>query len=199
MHKRFRTSKEQTEDCPRFAARFKDGDKLKEIQLRLSLTRMLFYNGICCKVVKPKEADVYVLSYIYHSMNYSNFRNVTTGFNMILSDHQTAMLVQPQKFTKKGPPLKSSTQQLGYVGFRIKILEEVHHEDHFPCRKYNEIGGYNHSLEKEYTRKSLEVLYCTPPWKTDNQSFWCGQHLDLSKELNYKAFFLLGKLQHNCS
>ena len=128
-------------------------------------------------------------------MNYSNFRNVTTGFNMILSDHQTAMLVQPQKFTKKGPPLKSSTQQLGYVGFRVKILEEVHLENdpHFPCKDYENDGEYNQCLEEEYTRQTFALLNCTPPWMTDNQDIWCKQVINTSEETREKSWSLLGE------
>ena len=84
----------------------------------------------------------------------------------------------------------------GLKKYRIKVLEEIHLEDdpNFPCRKYIYNGEYNQCLEDEYTRQSLDLLNCTPPWMTNNQNLWCKHNLNLSSAQKKKSYFLLGKL-----
>ena len=191
------SSLKSLKDCPEIFGRFKINGKfrLKTTKLILELTRVLYPNGRCCRVIKPKEAEKNILSYMYLYVEYSNFTNYTTGFNLFLSDHKSASLIQPPKFVIDGPQFNTNSKQTGYKKYRIKLLEEIHLEEdpHFPCRNYEYDGEYNQCLEEEYTRQSLEVLNCTPPWMTDDQDIWCKQNVKGSSELSEKSRFLLGK------
>ena len=186
------------EDCPKVTGRFKVNGRYETIHLQLTITRVLFHSGKCCRVVKPKEADNYTISYIYSVVKFAKFTNYTTGFHIFFSDQKSALVVQPQEFLMQGIPLKFSTNQPGLMKYKIKVLEEIHLEEdpNYPCRKYNHNGEYNQCLEEEYTRQSLEILNCTPPWMTDNQDFWCKQNINLSEAKGDKSWFLLGKLSN---
>ena len=132
---------------------------------------------------------------MYLLVEYSNFTNYTTGFNLFLSDHKSASLVQPPKFVIDGQQFNTNSKQTGYKKYRIKLLEEIHLEEdpHFPCRNYEYDGEYNQCLEEEYTRQSLELLNCTPPWITDNQNIWCERNIHVTQELIDKFQNFIGK------
>ena len=157
------------QDCPKVNGRFKIDGQYVTRTLNLTLTRVLYHSGKCCRVIRPKEADKYIIGYIYSIVKFSKFSNFTTGFHIFLSDHKSAIIVQPQEFIITGFQLKFLLNQQGLVKYKIKVLEEIHLEDdhNFPCRKYDHNGEYNQCLEDEYVRQSLEILNCTPPWMTD--------------------------------
>ena len=57
------------DDCPEVVAKFNDGGRLKDTPLRLNLSKVIYpFHGRCCRVIKPKEADKNVVSYIYSRM-----------------------------------------------------------------------------------------------------------------------------------
>ena len=115
---------------------------------------------------------------------------------MYLSDQNSAQFFHPQKFAIEGPPLKSSVAQPGWKNFKVKVIEDIHLEDdpHYPCRSYQYIGEYQQCLEKEYTKQSMNLLNCTPPWMTNNQDVWCQDPINGSVELRDKTRFLFGKM-----
>ena len=115
---------------------------------------------------------------------------------MFLSDYKTASQIKQQKFTIEGSPLRSLTKQHGYQKYTIRVLKHIHPENdpQFPCKKHDYKGEYNQCLEEEFTRQSLKILNCTPPWMTDNQDIWCKHNVNLSSANDDKCWFLLGKL-----
>ena len=117
---------------------------------------------------------------------------------MFLSDQEAASLIKPQKFTIHGPPIKSSSKLLVYQKYTIRILQKIHLENdpHFQCKNYNHVGEYNTCLEEEYTRQSLEILNCTPPWMTDNHDVWCKLNVNGTAKTKEKTWFLLGNNKH---
>jgi len=168
--------------------------RYETVTLSVKLTRVLFHGGRCCKVIQPKEAKKYIISYIYSSIKFSEFSIFTTGFNFFLSDQKSAIVVQSEELKITGFPLKFSNNKAGLIKYKIRVSEEIHVESdpNFPCRNYNFIGEYNQCLEDEYTRQSREILNCTPPWMTDNQDIWCKQNIKLSTTNKAKSWFLLG-------
>ena len=185
------------DNCPKVYGRLKThGQKeVKEIILSLELTRVSYPYGRCCRVIEPKEAEIDIITQIRFIMEHSKMTNYTTGLNMYLSNKNSASLVQPPKFVIDGPQFNANSKQTGYKKYRIKLLEEIHLEEdpHFPCRNYEYDGEYNQCLEEEYTRQSVELLNCAPPWMTDDQDIWCKQNVKGSSELREKSRFLLGK------
>ena len=182
------------EDCPHFIAKFRIDRNLVDVPLRFNLTKVKFPNGRCCRVLRPKEAEKYEINYIYFHNYYSNFTNYTTGFHAYLSDTKSATFYEPQKFVLEGPPIKSFNKRTGWINYKVKVLEEIHLENdpNFPCRNYGYDGEYNQCLEEEYTRQSLNLLNCTPPWMTDNQNIWCKHQIKASQEMSNRTWFLLG-------
>ena len=186
--------------CPKVYGTFKTHgqEQIQEIELSLELTRVSYPHGRCCRVIKPKEAENNVVTYISFYMKYSKFTNYTTGLEMHLSDKNSASLVKPEKFVLDGPSLKVNSKQEGYKRYNIQVLEEVHVEGdpEFPCRNYKFNGEYNKCLEDEFTRQSLELLNCTPPWMTDNQNIWCQQNVNGTEEQRSKFWYQIGKYPH---
>ena len=184
--------------CPEMKGRFKFEGRYKTITLAMALTRVLYHSGKCCRVIKPKEADNYTISYIYTAIKYSRFTNFTNGFSIIFSEQKSALIVQQPKFISDGMQLKFSIDHPGLIKYRIKVLEEIHLEDdpNFPCRNYKYNGEYNQCLEDEYTRQSLEILNCTPPWMTDNHDVWCKLNVNGTAKTKEKTWFLLGNNKH---
>ena len=92
--------------------------------------------------------------------------------------------------------IENNYKCVGYKKYTIRILKDIHlqNDPHFPCRKYNYNGEYDQCLEEEYTRQSLDLLNCTPPWMTDNQDIWCKHQIKVPNEIKDKSVFLLGKL-----
>lgn len=183
------------EDCPEVIAKFKIDGRLEDVPLSVNLTRVKYPNGRCCRVNKPKEADKYVLFHIRYHTYIRNFTNFTNGFHMFLSDQKSASFFRAQKFATEGPQLTSNHKKLGWITYKIKVLEDIHLENdpNFQCSKYKNNEEYNQCLEDEYVRQSLEIVNCTPPWMTDNQDIWCKHHMNTSTEIRDRLRFLLGK------
>ena len=71
------SSLKSLKDCPEIFGRFKINGKFrsKTTKLILELTRVLYPTGRCCRVIKPKEVEKNILSYMYLYVEYSNFTN----------------------------------------------------------------------------------------------------------------------------
>ena len=181
-------------DCPQLVAKFEIDGNLVDIPVRFNLTKVKFPTGRCCRALRPQEAETYDINYIYLHHYFSNFTNFTDAFNAYISDTKSATFFEPQKFAIEGPKLNCFIRRPGWIDYKVKVLEEIHLEDdpHFPCRNYEYDGEYNECLEEEYTRQSLQLLNCTPPWMTDNQDIWCKHQIKVSEEMSNRAWFLLG-------
>ena len=182
-------------DCPEVIAKFKINGSLKDVPLSLNLTRVKYPNGRCCRVVKPREANEHVLFHIRYHTYIKNFTKFTKGFHMFLSDQKSSSFFLAQKFAMEGPKLTSNPKKLGWITYKIKVLEDIHiaEDPNFQCKNYYHNGDYNRCLEEEYTRQSLDILNCTPPWMTDYKDIWCKHHLNTSDEIRDRTRFLLGK------
>ena len=103
--------------CPKVYGTFKTHgqEQIQEIELSLELTRVSYPHGRCCRVIKPKEAEIYVITVIRFMMEKSKFTNYTTGLNMYLSNKNSTSLVKPQKFVRDGDLLMVDSKQLGYT------------------------------------------------------------------------------------
>ena len=80
--------------------------------------------------------------------------------------------------------------------FKIKVHQEIQLEDNpnYICRNYDSPGEYDSCLEAEFTRQSLSLLNCTPPWLTEDRGTWCHHRLNVSEERKKEVTFFFENL-----
>ena len=185
-------------DCPDIAAKFRVKGRLLEERFEMFLTRGIFPNGICCKANTPKLAESGILNTIYFTVTISEYRNSqVTGFKMLLSDRESSAFFMLNKFNMEGSQLVSRKNLVGQEKYKIKILEETHQEDdpNYSCRNYLPTQ-YDLCLETEFTRQTLELLNCTPPWMTDSRELWCPPLLQLDRTVEEEMILLFDRILH---
>ena len=113
------------------------------------------------------------------------------GFQILLSDRESANIYHRKKFNIDGVELKSSVKELGYKLYDLKIHKEIYLENNekFQCSNYPSHGEYNSCLEMTYLSQSLSILPCTPPWMTQREERWCPHLLKMTRKIK--------KMTHN--
>ena len=136
----------------------------------------------------------YPLYMIISSISAEKFQQLGNNMQMIISDRDSATLFHSLKFALEGDNLRFHFRTSGIAEYKLKILEDFHLEDdpNYACRSYHQPGEYDSCLETEYTRQSLALLTCVPPWMTDRQDLWCAGQLNLTEEKLEKTLYLLG-------
>ena len=139
-------------------------------------------------------ARKYPLYVIISIISAEKFGHLGSNMQMIISDRNSATLFHSLKFAREGDILRFPLRTLGFAEYKLKILEDFHLEDdpNYSCRNYQQAGEYDSCLETEYTRQSLDLLNCTPPWMTDRTDLWCSGQQKLTEEKLEKTLFLLG-------
>ena len=181
------------EDCPQVKAKFEENGTIVKRKLSLQLSRAVYPNGRCCRVVVPQLAKSNIVHRLYFRVypNLYNNKNVE-GFKMILSDPRSSSVFRQHEFNIDGDRMTSRVRDLGYQEYKVKIKEEIYLEynPNFLCNNYEVAGEYDACLESEFISRSLELLNCTPPWITDNETLWCHHSLKLDQHLSDRANFL---------
>lgn len=189
-------------DCPQIGAKFRTAEKLQSESFEMFLMRGIFPNGRCCRARTPRLAGDMILNTLYYTVaipTYSNNQDhqVTTGFKMLLSDRESAAFFMMNKFNLEGSQLVSEHSKEGQEKYKIKIMEEIHMEDepNYSCRIYQP-REYDQCLEAEFTRQTLSLLNCTPPWMTNSRDLWCPARLRLSGNISDRMTLLFDTIFH---
>ena len=189
------------EDCPSAKVKFEEKGKIIKSKLSLILTRPMYPHGRCCKIKLPNRGPSSVLHQIYFRIFLSKYTNKKIKrFKMFLSDPVTASPFQDNKMV--GGSLQTESISLGpkgdigYTIYKVKVHEEIQLEDNpsYRCRSYNSAGQFDSCLEQEFTRQSLSLLQCVPPWLTENQTRWCRNKINVSSQKSEEIKFFLEKL-----
>ena len=180
-------------DCPQVKAKFELNGTIEKTKLSVSLSRAVYPNGRCCRVIIPHIAKSNILHRLYYRIYTNKYRNKNVnGFKMILSDPKSSSIFRQHEFNIDGERMSSRNRDHGYQEYKVKIKEEIHLENdpNFICNSYDIVGEYDSCLESEFVSRSLKLLNCTPPWITDNQTLWCHHSLNTSAKISKEANFL---------
>ena len=178
------------EDCPNGINVFwyKDNETFQFPHVEFELTKALYPNHVCCKVVTPKFSQFYPLAGIQIASPNNG------SFKLFMADQLTASYFDGQKTVMLGDKIVSGDN--GIANYKVKIFEEtrleVEGDSQTRCIDYKIRGEYARCMENEILRQNSQFLNCTPPWMTYNEDLWCkgSFKLDsLSTVRNY-AYFL---------
>ena len=116
---------------------------------------------------------------------------------MLLSDIESTAFFMMNKFNLEGSQLVSEHKKPGQEKYKVKIMEEIHKENepNYSCRNYLP-QEYDRCLEAEFTRQTLGLLNCTPPWMTDSRDLWCPGRLYLSQNISDRMTLLFDTILH---
>ena len=131
----------------------------------------------------PEEASNMTLGGLTFKVMLENNPPLVEGFQILLSDRQSANAYHRKAFSIDGADLRSSVKESGYKLYDLKIYKEVYLENNkkFHCKNYRSHGDYGNCLERTYLAQSLAHIPCTPPWMTERQSRWCDHLLNLTQ------------------
>ena len=168
-------------DCPSIGAKFRTAEKLQTEYFEMFLMRGIFPNGSCCRALQPRLAGDLILNTLFYTVSVSQSN---TGFKMLLSDRESAAFFMMNKFNLEGSQLVSEHSKPGQEKYKIKIMEEIHMENdpNYSCRNYQP-REYDLCLEAEFTRQTLSLLNCTPPWMKLQGSLVSGTASSLREHL----------------
>ena len=151
-----------------------DGRKVWIEILEKILTRSIYPNGRCCRIIQPELAKKYP---VYELDFFSN------GYRVFLYDNRHFSTLRQSFAEFEGDHLENGKDG-GFEKYRVQFTEETHLEGDpiFECTDYVMPQDYDQCLEAEYVRQTLLLLNCTPPWLTDNQDLWCKDRLNISDQ-----------------
>ena len=181
------------QDCPQIKAKFEQKGIMVKKKLSSKLSRAVYPNGRCCRVIIPEIAKSSIVHRLYFRIYINKYKNQdVSGFKMILSEPRSSSIFRQHEFSVDGDRLTAPRKAVGYQEYKVKIKEEFHLKDdpNFICDNYNNVGQYDRCLEQEFVEQSLQILNCTPPWMTDNQTVWCHHAINVEEEISSKANFL---------
>ena len=158
-----------SEDCP--YAYFYD-ESLNPTKIEWNLTKVLYPNHICCKVVPPEFSKFNPISVMDFSSR-SGYENISYKLFMADGLGLTASYFDLHKDIMVGDEIVSSTT--GFFEYTVQINEEekLENDPAYPCINYEVGGEYAKCRETEMVRKNSKYVNCTPPWMTDNEDLWC--------------------------
>ena len=180
------------QDCPQIKAKFEQKGMMVKKTLSRDLSRAVYPNGRCCRVIIPDIARSNIVHRLYFRIYIKKYKNQNVnGFKMILSEPKSSSIFRQHEFSVDGDRLISPIKEVGYQEYKVKIKEEFHllEDPNFICDNYNTVGQYDRCLEQEFVEQSVKILNCTPPWITENQSLWCHHSINVEEEISSKANF----------
>ena len=162
------------EDCPKAYVMYKDNVSLKyDYNITYNLTKALYPNHICCKVILPKAVNLYPIIGVQFTFSGWNSSSMNGEWQVSMAEKLTASFFDQHKTIMIGDKILSNL--FGVVNYKVKILEDNNLEDDpkHGCIYYKIQGEYADCLEREIVRQNLKYLNCTPPWMTDDENLWC--------------------------
>ena len=150
--------------------------------MKFELTRGLYPNPTCCKVIDPVASKNYVINGFSISFNGSN--NQYKSFKIIVSDKVSSSVFKQHNTNVLGDEILTPKDENGFLHYKIKIAQEIHLEDdpNYSCINYKTSGNFHHCLENEIIKENMKILNCTPPWMTDDEGLWCQGNLTLESQ-----------------
>ena len=185
------------EDCPMTFVWWNDDEKLKYEVVNTTLTRALFPNHRCCRVLKSDNVRSKVMKGVevrYEEEKYKG--KLLNSWKMMMFDEKVYSVFQHNTETMFGESITSSLGSQGTNYYTIKLKQEVYLEEtpQYPCIDYQVAGEFDKCLEKEKIEQISRYLNCTPPWMTDNKELWCGLDPVGTEEIMDTTYFLFEEI-----
>ena len=185
------------EDCPMTVVWWNENEKLGFEVVNVSLTRALFPNHRCCRVLMSDNLRSKVIKGIEVRYEQEKYRGkLLDTWKMLMFDRNVYSVFQQNTETIFGDSITSSLGTQGTNYYKAKIKQEIYLEDspQYPCIDYQEAGEYDQCLEEEKISQILTKLNCTPPWATDNKELWCGEAKAGTDETVDATYFLFEEI-----
>ena len=147
------------DDCPQTKVNMKlsekDNDQIQYVALSFELTTEVYPSGRCCRAIIPDQASSWTISGLLLKIETKDHLPSVEGFQVHLSDRQSANVFHRNKFNIDGIELKASKKTLGYVLYNLKMHRAIHLEDDrkYPCKNHLHIGDFNKVKELETAEK----------------------------------------------
>ena len=201
------------EDCPLTRVVLLHSNSENFVPIQMKLTRVMHPGGRCCQALVPNDAHNSTIGGLTFRVDLENNLPLVDGFQIFLSNRESANHFHRKKFNIDGVELKASTKELGYMLYNLKTFKEIFLDTNgkFNCKNYDSGGEYSQCLESNYQgirqqsitlffdlknilEQMLNILNCTPPWITDNHHLWCKDLLNLSSSASKKLDFFLSSI-----
>ena len=137
------------DDCPQTKVNMKlsekDNDQIQYVSLSFELTTEVYPSGRCCRAIIPDQASSWTISGLLLKIETKDHLPSVEGFQVHLSDRESANVFHRNKFNIDGIELKASKKTLGYVLYNLKMYKDLHLENdrNYACKNYPQIGDYN--------------------------------------------------------
>ena len=148
------------DDCPQTKVNMKlsekDNDQIQYVSLSFELTTEVYPSGRCCRAIIPDQASSWTISGLLLKIETKDHLPSVEGFQVHLSDRESANVFHRNKFNIDGIELKASKKTLGYVLYNLKMYTAIHLENDrkYPCKNYLHIGDFNEVIgNRKHTRK----------------------------------------------
>ena len=156
------------EDCPETMANLMDSKngKIQFVTLSFELTTEVYPSGRCCRAIIPDQASSWTISGLLLKIETKDHLPSVEGFQVHLSDRESANVFHRNKFNIDGIELKASKKTLGYILYNLKMYTAIHLEDDrkYPCKNYLHIGDFNKVKELGTAEKNrVDILYFLLP------------------------------------
>ena len=147
------------EDCPETKANLMDSKngKIQFVTLSFELTTEVYPSGRCCRAIIPNQASSWTISGLLLKIETKDHLPSVEGFQVHLSDRESANVFHRNKFNIDGIELKASKKTLGYILYNLKMHRAIHLEGDrkYPCKNYLHIGDFNEVKELETHEKKM--------------------------------------------
>ena len=175
----------KVEDCPSVENSYawyepNKSDPVDFKHIKFELTKGLYPNPICCKVIHPKDAQNKIMNGLEIAFK-SSSRNYKS-MKVLISDKVSSSVFEQHNTNVLGDKILSPQNENGYNHFKVKVFQEIHLENdpNYPCIDYKYPGEFHKCLESEFLNENMKILNCTAPWMTDDEELWCKGNLTLN-------------------
>ena len=174
------------EDCPSeksslFWSKGSNSSPYKS-SLKFNITKALYPNHICCKVVPHNILDpVFAMQFSF----------LNGSFKVLMSDPLTNSFFDRNKKIMQGDKIMSADNDIKVYKVQIIQNEKLPDDPKYPCIDYKLNGEYAKCVDEEIVRQNFRFRNCTPPWMTFNKDLWCeGIQINSTLEGSDYRFFL---------
>ena len=156
------------EDCPLTSVLFQDNEnRNKWVNLPFKLTSVLHRLGRCCQAFIPEESYHKIIVGLLVKVYLNHQNSSVNGFQLYLSDQQSATVFHRNKFNVEGVDLEAGVKNLGYIIYDLKIYKEINIENNgkYTCKTYQKFGDYNRvnkSILIDFNNIFLKYILVSP-------------------------------------
>ena len=140
------------EDCPATRVVLLHSNSETFVPIEMSLTRVIHPGGRCCQANIPRDVHNSTIWGLTFRVYLKNNLPLVNGFQIFLSNRESANNFHGKKFNIDGVELKASTEKLGYMLYNLKMFKEIFLENNekFSCKTYGYNGEYSKCLDLNY-------------------------------------------------